>query len=145
MSPFHFALQKALDWRRGQLEVEETRFKRQAAELAVLDRTHAELESAGRTAGIQVREWTPLAGRDLAALDGFRLGVKARVREIAARRAQCQQRLAEQRSAMLEARRRCRLLERLREQRYAEWVAARDRELEEVASESFLAQWHRRE
>ena len=47
MKSFHFPLEKALEWRRVELELEEAQFKRQSAELAEFDRRRAEIE-AGR-------------------------------------------------------------------------------------------------
>jgi hypothetical protein len=143
MKAFQFPLEKALDWRRIQLELEEARYKQQVASLASLDRQRAEVEAAGIRAEIQVREWSPIAAGDLSALGNFRLYVKAQESEIARRRFEAAQKLAEQQKHMLEARRRCRLLERLKERRLAEWAAARDREVEEIAAESYLARWHR--
>jgi len=144
MTSFRFPLQRVLDWRQAELELAEARFKKQAAALAELERQHAELEAAGIRAELQVREWRPVSGHDLAALGSFRLQVKARETGLANRRAECQKELAERQSAMLEARRRLRLLERLKERRLAEWRAACDRELEEHAAGSYLAQWSRR-
>jgi hypothetical protein len=144
MTTFRFPLQKVLDWRLAQLELEESRFQRQMAALAAIERAYAEMEASGIRAEMEVRRWDPLAGHDLAALGRFRLLVQAREKQIAAERAECRRELAVRKSAMLEARRRCRLLERLKERRLAEWTFARDRELEEVASESFLARWARR-
>jgi hypothetical protein len=143
MNSFRFPLQKVLDWRHTQLELEEARFKQQLAALATLDRERAGWEAAGIKAEIQVRSWKPLAGADLTALGDFRLNVKQREKEIDARRLQCRKSLEAQQSAMLEARRRCRLLERLKDRRLAEWQSARDHELEQLASESFLAKWGR--
>lgn len=139
MKRFSFRLEKALDWRRQQLELEENRYKRQAAGLADLDRARAELEASAIRAEVQVRAWTPLAGRDLGALARFREHVSHTERSLAARRAVCESRLREQGKVMLEARRRCRLLERLREQRWDQWRADCDRELEQFAAECFLA------
>ena len=144
MTSFRFPLQKALDWRRTQLELEEARFKQRAAAMADLDRERAEIEASGIRAEFAVRHWQPLAGLDLAALGSFRLQVKQREVQLATRRADCQRELDARQAAMLEARRRCRLLERLKERRLAEWQSARDRELEELASESYLALWNRR-
>jgi flagellar export protein FliJ len=143
MNSFRFPLQKVLDWRETQLELEEARFQQQVAMLAAIDHEYAEMEAAGVTAEVEVRRWNPLAGSDLSALGNFRLLVQSREKQIASRRVACQQELEVRKSAMLEARRRCRLLERLKERRLAEWTAARDRELEDVASESFLARWSR--
>jgi hypothetical protein len=109
--------------------------------LAELDRARAEWEAEGIKAELQVREWSPLEGRYLAALGNFRSHVKRREKEIALRRVECQRDVETRRKAMLEARRRCRLLERLKERRHAEWQAGFDRELEETAAEAYLARW----
>jgi flagellar export protein FliJ len=141
MSPFRFPLQKVLDWRRTQLELEEIQFRQQAASLAGLDQASAQLSSAGNTAEQQVRDWNPVAGGELAALGSFRLHVKMKVTELAVPRAECRKELGRQENVMLEARRRLRLLERLKDRRLAEWRAARDKELEDLASEAYLAKW----
>jgi hypothetical protein len=144
MKAFRFPLEKALDWRRVQLELEEVRYKQQVAAVAALDRQRAEIEASGIRAETQVREWRPVAARDLAALGNFRLHVKSRESEIAHLRLEAIHKLAEQQKLMFEARRRCRLLERLKEHRLTEWTAARDHEIDEVASDSYLARWGRR-
>jgi len=143
MTAFRFPLQKVLEWRKTQLEMEEIQYRRQVAALAALDRQRAELEEAGKTAERQVREWNPLAGGDLGALGGFRLHVKHLKEEMVAPRDECRKQLERQQGRMLEARRRLRLLERLKDRRLAEWRSARDKEIEELAAESYLAKWHR--
>ncbi len=145
MKTFHFPLEKALDWRRTELELAESLYKRQVAELAELDRQRAEIEASGIRAEIQVREWNPIASGDLVALGSFRLRVKTQEAEIARRRDECANKVAAQKQQMLEARRRCKLLERLKERRLAEWTFARDHELDEIAAESFLARWKGRD
>jgi hypothetical protein len=144
MKAFQFPLAKALDWRRIQLELEEARYKQQIASLAGLDRQRAEVEASGIRAEIQVREWSPIAAGDLSALGNFRLYIKSQESEIARRRFEAAQKLAEQQKLMLEARRRWRLLDRLKDRRLAEWTTGRDREVEQIAAESYLARWHRR-
>jgi hypothetical protein len=144
MKAFHFPLEKVLDWRRAQLELEEARYKQHAAALAALDRRRAEVEASGVRAEIEVRGWNPIAAGDLTALGNFRLYVKSQESEIARRRFEAAQKLAEQQKLMLEARRRCRLLERLKDRRLTEWTAERDHEVEQIAAESYLARWSRR-
>ena len=143
MTTFRFNLERVLQWRQTQLELEEIKFKKAGAAVADLERARVELEAAGARAEIQVRQWSPLAGRDVSALGGFRIHVEMEEREMAGQLAQRRKELQAQENAMLEARRRYRLLERLKERRRAEWQAAGDRELEELASESFLAGWSR--
>lgn len=141
MKSFHFPLEKALEWRRTELEQAESRFKQQAAALAEIDRERAELEAADLRTEIEVRAWRPVWSGDLAALGRFRLQTQKREKNLHARRADCERELGERQGAMMEARRRLRLLERLKERRMAEWRTACDRELEQQAAESYLAQW----
>src|SRR5690348_7351061 len=96
MTNFRFPLKRVLDWRRTQLELEEARYRQQAADVAALDRARAEVEAAGIRAELQVRQWTNLAGCDLSALDAFRLRVKVREAGIARQRSECARKLAEQ-------------------------------------------------
>jgi hypothetical protein len=144
MKAFIFPLEKALDWRRIQLELEEVHYKQQVAAVSGLDRQRAEVEASGIRAEIQVREWRPIVGGDLSALGSFRLYVKSRESEIARLRFEADKKLAEQRKLMLEARRRFTLLERLKERRLTEWTATRNSEVEQIAAESYLARWNRR-
>jgi len=144
MTTFRFRLDRVLAWRRTQLELAEIEFRREAAALAELDFASAELEARGIRTEAEVRDWSPLAGRDLAALSGFRRYVERRAKEIAAQRVEQARKLAQREQAMLEARRRCRLLERLRERRLAEWQYASGREVEQTAAESYLARFARR-
>jgi hypothetical protein len=143
MTQFRFRLEKVLEWRGLQLEQAEARFRQQAAELATLDRNRAELEAAGTQAEVQVRQWNPVAGGDLAALNAYRLDVRRRDDRLAKARLECARELAARQQALLEAQRSCRLLERLKERRLKEWQEGLDRELQELASESFLARWNR--
>ncbi len=144
MTTFRFRLDKVLAWRGTQLELAEIEFRREAAALAELDHASEELEARGIRTEAEVRGWSPLAGRDLAALGGFRHYLERRAKELAAQRTEQARKLAEREKAMLEARRRCRLLERLRERRLAEWQAASAREVEQIAAESYLARFARR-
>jgi len=143
MNAFRFRLEQVLAWRRTQFELAEIEFRREAAALAELDRASAELEAGAIRAEVEVREWRPMAGRDLSALGGFRLHVERRVKALAAQRAEQARKLAEREQAMREARRRLRLLERLRERRLEEWQSASARELEQIAAESYLARFAR--
>jgi flagellar export protein FliJ len=143
MSGFHFSLEKALDLRRLQLELEESRFQQQAAALLELDHLRERMRASRANAESQVRAGGSAMGLDLAALGAFRLHMQAKEKDLAQRRVEGEKKLEERRNAMLEARRRCRLLERLKERRKGEWDTAFNRELEAVAAESFLAQWNR--
>ena len=144
MKAFHFSLERALNWRRVQMEIEENQLKQRAAAVAAVDRARAELEAEGVRAELQVRAWTPLTGSDLSALAGLRLHIRSEETRLAGVRAECLRKLEAQHQVLLEARRRCRLLERLKERRFAEWRLASDKEVEQLAAESHLAGLARR-
>ena len=144
MTTFRFPLQKALDWRRTQLELAEARVEQQLAALAAIDQARAEMDAMQERTEVEVRQLARIDGGDLSALGSFRLALKARGKSLAAKRAQCQKELAGRQAALLEARRRCRLLERLKDRRQAEWQATAEKELDELAADSYLAQWARR-
>ncbi len=118
MNTFRFKLQKVLDWRRTQLDLEEARFKQQlAARRGAGPRTRrtggrrhprggpgAPVEAGGGPRCDRTRRLPP-------ARQGAGTG------DLPSRRAKSQTALDAQEAAMLEARRRCRLLERLKERR----------------------------
>jgi hypothetical protein len=141
MQRFQFPLQRILDWRRTQLEIEEGKFRQRGEALAAVDRARAELEAQVVHTEREVRRWDSVGGADLRALDEYRKYVRAEEARLAADRAERARAVAAQQAAMLEARRRFRLLERLKDRRLAEWKTACDRELDEIAAESYLAQW----
>jgi flagellar export protein FliJ len=141
MTAFRFRLARVLELRQSELALAETRFRRQTAGLAALDRARAALDASGIRAEMLVRDAPRIEGSDLAALDAFRRHIARRRAALAASRAQAQRELDALQAAMLEARRRFRLLERLRDRRLAEWQEAADRELEQLASESYLAKF----
>jgi flagellar export protein FliJ len=144
MKTFAFPLEKALGWRRTQLALAESELRQLLAAIAELDRARAELEASSRRTENEVRQLHPLEGGDLSALGRFRLAIKKREQELAAKRVQFQKELAARQTALAEARRRCRLIERLKERRWVEWQAERDRELEALAADSYMTQWARR-
>jgi hypothetical protein len=141
MNTFRFSLERVLDWRRVQLEIEESNYRKQLAGLAEMDRQREELRASGRAAEEQVRVWERVAGRELQGLGGFRTRVQTLERGMHTARVAACRRLAAQQNLMLEASRRVRLLERLKERRLAEWRAGFEKELEENAAESYLARW----
>ena len=144
MTAFRFPLEKALHWRRTQLELAESRVEQQLAVLAAIDQARAELDAMGQRTELEVRQLARIDGRDLDALGALRLAIKSRGKTLAAKRVECGRELSVRQTALLEARRRCRLLERLKERRWKEWQSAAEKELDELAADSYLAQWARR-
>jgi flagellar export protein FliJ len=145
MTAFRFRLEKVLQWRRKQLDLEEAKYQQRVREIAELEAERSSMEAAGIGAETQVRAWSPVTGSDLAALASYRKYVAVQEQQVDVRCADARKRAEEQQKAMFEARRRCQLLERLRERRMAEWQTAADKELEQLAAESHLARLSRRD
>jgi flagellar export protein FliJ len=145
MKSFRFPLEKALSWRRTQLEVEQTEFRKRSAAVAAIDQERSEMKAAGVAAEVQVRESRTIEGRDLEALARFRDWIRQREKQLIEAKVVRERALGEQRTVMLEARRRTKLLERLKERRLAEWNEASTRELESFAADAFLAKWPSRQ
>ena len=76
MKAFQFRLDRVLDWRRTELEMEENRLKRMHAALAAIDRERAGLESARDQAGRALMARATVDGADLQLLSGYRAAVK---------------------------------------------------------------------
>jgi hypothetical protein len=82
---FRFSLQKALEWRATQLELEEARFRQAAEAVAELDRARAALREAGDAAEADLRARRTVPAGELEALGEFRMRVRRGDLEIAAR------------------------------------------------------------
>ncbi len=121
MKAFRFRLDRVLDWRHTELDLEESRLKQMHAAVAALDRERAELESNATEARRQVALRESVDARDLHALSAFREAVDLQRQRLAVKRRQREAEIVTQQQKLLEARRRCRLLENLRERRMAEW------------------------
>ena len=130
MRAFRFRLDRVLDWRRTQLDLEEGRLKQLHAAVAALDRQRAELESAGAAARRDVSTREAVEGFDLHLLEAFRAAVRSQCERLQQERRKREAEIARQQQKLLEARRRLRLLENLRERRRAEWRYEMDREEE---------------
>lgn len=140
MKSFAFRLERVLEWRQAQLDIEQSALSRLAAEFARWEAVLANLGTARAKAEGSVLSG-PVNGMDLRALASYQEHIE-RQRKIAVdRRRDCQTRLEQQRARLLDARRKHRLLEKLRQVRRAEWETAVDREFEALAAETYLAQW----
>lgn len=130
MKSFRFRLDRVLDWRRTELEMEETRLKQMHAALAALDREKAALETARDDAGRAVVNSRSVYGAELQLLSGYKVAVKRLSARLDQKRRAGEQAAAAQQQKLLEARRRLRLLENLKDRRLAEWKYETERQME---------------
>jgi flagellar export protein FliJ len=138
---FHFRLARVLEWRRQQLELEESRL---APLFAERDAFITSLAEIGRDEE-QTRRGIADAGasdaQELAAGGDWLQHLQSRRKKVQAAIEECQGRVKAQQAAILEARRKVRLIERLEQRHLSEWGAAVDREQEALAAELFLARF----
>jgi flagellar export protein FliJ len=140
MKTFSFRLERVLEWRQVQLDVEQSALGRVAAEFARWETVLANLGNARAKAEGLVQSG-PVDGADLGALASYQEHIEQQRKTALDRRRDCAARLEKQRARLLQARRDHRLLEKLRQVRRAEWETAVDREFEALAAETYLAQW----
>ena len=141
MQRFQFRLDRVLDWRRKQCEVEESRL---AACLAVAQDTERRIEAlrAERTAiDRELLSRPAIPAADFLNLSRYRLRAGKEELDLGEERRQRMQAAAEQRVRVLQAQRRVKLLEKMRDRRLAEYDIAAARELEQAAAEAFLVRW----
>ncbi|MDX2153263.1 MAG: flagellar FliJ family protein [Bryobacteraceae bacterium] len=137
MKRFAFRLDRVKDLRERQAEVEEEMLRRRQQELDEVERRKAALaEEYDRQE--KAAAYSP---GDLVALENYRRRVLRLRADLNAAAAECQNRIAEQRERVLEARRKYRLLESLEERKRLEWRRDCDREEQIQADELFLGRW----
>ena len=121
MKAFHFRLDRVLDWRRTELDLEESRLKQLHAAIALLDRERAALEAARDAAVRAVVSQDAVDGAELQALSSYRAAVRLQSARLVQKRREREAELVRQQQKLLEARRRMRLLENLKDRRRVEW------------------------
>ena len=130
MKTFQFRLDRVLDWRRTELEMEETRLERLHTALAAIDRERAGLESARDQAVRSLMARASVDGAELQLLSNYRAAVKSQCARLEQKRREREQETAAQQQKLLAARRRLRLLENLKDRRLAEWKYETERQME---------------
>jgi flagellar export protein FliJ len=143
MKRFEFRLDRVRDFRRQQLELEETKLERLHAEHRELDAEFLRLENeaAGTRSSLMVT--TSAEGRELMPADRYLRHLADARKRHDQKVAGFQVRLRKQQEAVLEARRRLRLIEKLEAKQLRDWKAEADREQEKLSAELFLARWNK--
>lgn len=133
MKAFRFRLDRVLDWRRTELDREETRLKQLHAARTALEHEKAALQESKEQASRDLVSRAHVDGAELRLLSDYRAAVKRLSARIDEKRRENQKAAAAQQQKLLEARRRLRLLENLRDRRLAEWKYETERQLEAEA------------
>jgi hypothetical protein len=141
MKPFHFPLQRVLDWREQQFQMLQLRREAAEAEVAATDARLVQVGLAVRHAEQFVTAESTIDAAVLAGFSAFRGRMKTMDAQLRSERSAAEARRLAVIQECVIARRRCRLLEKLRDRRREEHEQAINRELEEIASELTLARW----
>jgi hypothetical protein len=139
MKRFEFRLDRVLEWRRTQLEIELAQLGAFTGEALAVDRRRDQVQADYSAAERSLLSSTSVEAGELGALDRYRVWSRQESQRLAVRRAEWEQKISAQREKVIEARRGCRLLERLKQKRLAEWTVEFDREIENLAGELYLA------
>jgi flagellar export protein FliJ len=141
MTGFRFRLDRVLEWRRKEYQIEESRLAACRASLNTLTENIARLQAERLAIGREFAGRSSVLSPDLNTLGPYRLGAKKLELEWNQDRLLRQAAVTTQLAKVQTAQRRVKLLENLRERRKTEFVYAESRELESVAAEAYLSKW----
>lgn len=141
MKAFAFPLERALNWRRAQLDLEQARARAIAGKMAELANRREDLRNERSSAERHILASKTVEAEELGAIGKFHLSVAKRDSALIEQSAKCERELRGQRGKLVEAQRKVKLLEILRQKRLAQWSSAVAREQEQFAGEAFLGRW----
>ena len=141
MQRFEFPLDRVLDWRRKQRDLEESRLASCLQLLNAVDKRIERLRDERASIDREPLRRSTIPAADLFNLSLYHVRVRKEELELAEERRRRLQSAAEQRARVQQAQQRVKLLEKMREGRLAEYTAAASREQEQAATESYLMRW----
>jgi hypothetical protein len=141
---FAFPLQKALDWYRQSLAVEQASLERIIGEVHGLDRLKESLERRQHSEHEELQRANLILGKDLRGLANYSALIRADLARLAAEKSRKEASLVEQRRRVGVHHRRVRVLEELEQRRKADWVRGVSVEEDSLASDVFLASMSRK-
>jgi flagellar export protein FliJ len=137
MKKFDFRLERVLELRRLEADLEQARLAAQENNLDSLRRQITQLDDD------YCRERDATSGNPLEReqLNWFRQAYESRRRQAEAEVHAQEQRLARQREATIAARQKVEVLEKVKQKQRKDWERQLQKELDEAAMDSFLAKW----
>lgn len=141
MKAFRFPLERVLQWRRTQLELERAAMQHLVQRKLELDSAVQAIAASRTVAELAIAHASSLDSRELQTLSAYQNRTTREKRSLLERRPQLDREVATQLVKITEAQRRVKLLERLREQRLQEWTGEMAKEQEQFATEAWLGQW----
>jgi flagellar FliJ protein len=141
MKQFEFRLQRVLELRSQQADLERARLQGLVGGRARLARDRENFAQLRSRSASEVRSSASIFGSDLAALASFDRHLQKRRLIVDKQLAMLDQQIAIQTKALREAERKVKLLEKLKQRRLQDWTLESDKELEAAAAESYLARF----
>ena len=144
MQPFHFRLQRVLDWQQKVCQAEEEKLRIHILEVAHCQEKVAQLGARSVAMEQEFLARSSMTPPDLKAFAEFRRSTVTQRRELAEEQQKRERALGEQRQKLLIERRKLQVFEKLRARAWSEYRAQEDRELEALGLESYLSAFLRR-
>jgi flagellar export protein FliJ len=139
MKAFEFRLERILEFRKEQAELERGRLQQILLQIQLLETEAEALAVRSSEERDRVIAGEGLTGHDLASLSNYKRHVQRRSTELSRAQQVLAAQSQRQRVNVMESERKVRLLEKLKDRRLTSWKSACDRELEELAADSYLA------
>lgn len=142
MKQFHFPLQRVLNFRKLQRDLERAKLEKAIGEVRRIEEIGREirLESESTARDVLGRAGhEPLDGTQLMGLDDYRRFLKRMAAEVEQHQRRAEVAASHQRVALVEAERRMKVLEHLEDNCRQAWNAELNKEIDDFAGESFLA------
>src|SRR5689334_1105860 len=139
MKAFEFRLERILEFRKEQAELERGRLQQILQQIQRLETEVDGLAVRSSEERDRVIAGEGLTGHDLASLSNYKRHVQRRSTELLRAQQVLAAQSQRQRVIVMESERKVRLLEKLKDRQLNSWQSACDRELEELAADSYLA------
>jgi len=143
MKRFQFPLDRVREFRKLQMESEQSKMEQLYARLHSIESMSAELERQKKQAESSVVSAGSVAGLELDSLREFKAYARRMASLFQLRRVQIEAEIDLQKEALLEARRKYEVLDRLKGRARSKWQHEFDKEQDELAAEVYLAGWNR--
>lgn len=137
MKKFQYRLQKVLEYRKMQADVEEGKLAARRRELELLRGRRAEMEEAW----LAVRGGVHADPMERAALSSYRQDYEVRRRKLEQDMHQKAQEVDAQLGVYVRAKQKSEVLEKVKLKQHDDWEKAFQKELDELAMDSFLSRW----
>ncbi|MBI4889767.1 MAG: hypothetical protein HY821_04020 [Acidobacteria bacterium] len=143
MKKFKFPLEKLRGLRQVRLEMVQAQMMALLAERSALEQRQLMLDRQELNARDELRVKRELGFEELSAMEGFRRWAELERERMRRSALQLNERVEDQRKALLEARRDVEALNRLRDRKLTGWRQEVDQEMESTVAELVIARWRR--